>query len=131
MKKIFSIILIIAAMIAADSCSTASKVSNNPYEAEGYGVSTDRDIAYDKAYHSAVVKIAEKANVVVVADSYREYNSNEAALRNGNESLVFSETSTAKSKVNASDLVIDAKYRKSRSGWVCTVVVKVSPDNLY
>lgn len=131
MKKIFKILVVAIVMAVAASCGTSYKVSNNPYEADGLGVSVDRDIAYDKAYHSAVVKIAEKANVEVVMDSKREYASVENSRGRADEDLYYNENSNVRAKVNASDLVVEAKYKEWRRAWRCTVTVKVSPDNIY
>ena len=132
MKKIFGIILIVVAF-AVSSCGSVSKVTNNPYEAEGYGVSMDRDIAYEKAYHNAVAKIAEKADIEIVANTEREYESADKVRGKGDESLYFNQRSTVKARINASDLVVAIKkYRAQWGGkWNCLLSVKVSPDNIY
>lgn len=132
MKKIFSIVLIIAAMIAAASCATVSNVTNNPYEAEGYGVSMDRDIAYDKAFLNASKKLAEKYNFTVDYTAKQNYESEDYEKGKGNETLSHFQNTTGKAHVEASDIVVTkCKYRLGRGNkYTCELVVKVSPDNL-
>lgn len=51
MKKIFSVILIIAAMVVTSSCGSAVKVG----QGKGTGYSINEQVAQDKAYAAAMV----------------------------------------------------------------------------
>ena len=57
MKKIISVILIIAAMVVISSCGTAVKVG----QGNGLGYSTNEQIAKDKAFAAAMADLSYSA----------------------------------------------------------------------
>lgn len=132
MKKIFSIVLIIAAFVIAAGCSTMSQVTNDPYSAEGTGIALNNDIAYNKAFMEACTKLAQKYNFTVDYTVSQAYDSKETGRGKADEYLAHSQDTKGKAKVNASDIVVTkCKYGFARGNKVsCTMVVKVSPDNL-
>ena len=131
MKKFFITISLIASVILINGCGATSEISNNPYAVEGIGTSMNKSRAYDMAFDDAILKIAKKSNRSVDEVMEQVYNNTSVGRKRQQEQQTYHSVAHEKTNADLFDVVTGKpRYRRKGGQYTCTIVAKVSPENV-
>lgn len=131
MKKLFTIIFIVMAVIVINGCGSSSKFANDPFVGQGHGEAITKNVAREKAYNEAVAEISRKYNVEVNENSQRMYSSNDRTKGKTSEALDYKSVVNTRTQARLGDVVIKReRTRRFGKKWFSDMTVVISPDNI-